>query len=242
VWLDRTGIKLDSRGPLFERYIKTEIAEICRIRGFSCKIEQRNKFFYNKKSEEIDIIFALRDIAFVCEVKCIKYSSTPREDHNAYGTLKQAAIQANRKCQFIRDMMQTDNDLKDMLNGKTLAPLIITNYPLYTTLNLANVQVIDFFLIKSYLETGKISSGYYATAGGVTQMVQIKSKYFYTTEKEMNDNIFNYLKAPPSIMNLFDKYKIVSSKFTPEWLSFEVWTQYCIDTGTYSSSLEDYGV
>lgn len=229
VWLDRTGYKLDARGPLFEKYIKNEIDEICRSRGFHCKIERRNKFSYNKKSEEIDAIFALKDIAFVCEVKCTKYSLTPREDHNVYSTLKGAATQANRKCQFIKDMMETDSGLKEMLDGKKIVPLIITNYPLFTGLSLEDVPVIDFFLIKSYLETGKMSSGYFNTEDGVTQKVELYSELFYSNEKEMNQNIADYLRSPPPVVNLFDKYKIVPSKITPEGLPFEVWTQYCRD-------------
>jgi len=226
IWLEKTGYPLENRGKLFEDYIKAQLTNTLNKRNFSFKIEHRNNFFSDGLKEEVDLLFALKKMVFVCEVKCMKYSTTSREDHNSYKTLKKASEQAKRKCAFIQKAVDGDDILNEMLKDKTIAPLIIINYPLYTGLDIDGVSVIDFLTLDNYFSSGSVSSGYYKKERGVTQSVRSSTEKYYTDEDSMNINIHSFVKLPTPVSRLLKEYKIVTSKFTPSTFPFEVYSEH----------------
>lgn len=188
-WLECNGYPMKERGFLFEQYIKTRLHQMLTERKFTYWIDERSKITLGVKMEEIDVLFCVRDTFFVCEAKCIKYSTDARETHNAPKILKKAVEQSKRKCNFIKNNFKDYSKGNTVLEGiKNINPLVITNYPTYTWADIGDVPVVDFYLLEGFFSSGSISKGYFKNENKITRSYVKAVDYYYTNESEMNES------------------------------------------------------
>jgi hypothetical protein len=130
-WLEKGGFDLDSRGVLFENYIKKVLLSTLKRKGFEVNVPSQNIFRNSKgEFEEIDLIVELKNITIIAEVKCIKYPFDPRDYHNMYSRLSEGAEQINRKIDFVQ---QNIKDFKsESYLSKPIVKLVITNLPIFS--------------------------------------------------------------------------------------------------------------
>ncbi len=207
-WLEKGGFDLDSRGTLFEKYIKDVLINTLNRKGFKINIPTQN-IFRNKKDdfEEIDLILELKNVTLIAEVKCIKYPFDPRDYFNMHQRLSDGAEQINKKVEFLKSNIS--DFASESYLSKPLVKLVITNYPIFSGYIIQGVPVTDFSLIENYFINGALGKGRMkATKKGVeiddTFHSEIK---YYHNENELSDNLENFFKNPiPIAEKLKDVY------------------------------------
>ncbi len=220
-WLDQGGFSLDERGNLLEKYLTNVIGSAITEKGFTVKIPESSKIYNNQKQfEEIDLLLNLKDVVVVGEVKCIKYPFEARDHHNALGRLQEAAEQVKRKMEFLKKYENEVANQTGTLTGKTFLPIIITNYPIYSTFKLDGVIITDFYLLESYFSDGTFTNAK-IQQGGTLELEQ--SHVYYTNEKEMNDNLPGYLENPLAISILKEMFEIRPFKVSMDDLDYDIY-------------------
>lgn len=203
-WLARAGYTLEKKGKVFEKYIKKELEEILQKKEYYHYIPSQNKFSNSKnKTEEIDLVISLKQICLIGEVKCLKYPMNPREYHNRMKAIKKAAIQVQRKKEFIKMNLENLKKSLKIEPGKLVTGVIITNLPLFTGLIVNEIPVIDYNLFKSYFEPGGLRTIY--KGDGVSE------EYFepyYSNEISMSMQLRSFLECPLSIKKRLKNYSL----------------------------------
>lgn len=91
----------------------------------------------------------MKSICVIAEVKCIKYTLTPRDEYNALNRLREGAIQANRKADFIKNNAKMFfNEIGDISN-KPIIKMVITNFPSFSGLYFGKCTDSRFIFIRS---------------------------------------------------------------------------------------------
>ncbi|MGN8055139.1 hypothetical protein ACTJKN_02625 [Pedobacter sp. 22163] len=225
-WLEDAGYDLDKRGGYFEKYIKASIARILNKKKYFFYIPSSPKL-YNKsgKYEEIDLLLNLRDIVVVGEVKCEKYPMEVRDGHNGLARLKHGSLQVIRKAAFI---LENADDLSAQIGeikGKEIVKLVITNYPLYTGYELNGVAVVDYFLIESYLSSGRITGNAVTSENGFITTSETSEIVLQTSEDELNANFKSNMYSPKAVEEALKLVKLTTNKITPEGLNLQIYAQ-----------------
>lgn len=214
-WLEKGGFDLDSRGFLFEKYIKYSLLQILKRKGFKATIPSQN-IFRNKNDEfeEIDLILELKNITIIAEVKCIKYPFDPRDYHNMYSRLLEGVTQINRKVSFIQTNIE---DFKNELYLlKPFVKLVITNLPLFSGHVIDGVSITDFSLIENYFISGSLSKGRMVMEKKgfkIDDSFQSGIKY-YTNENEFSDNLEKFFMNPIPISEKLKDINIEETQIT----------------------------
>ena len=132
-WLEDSGFDLEERGSYFEKNIKEKLSEALANKKYNFFIPNIPKYkLPNGKFEEIDLIMNLKSVVIIAEVKCIKYSLTPRDEFNALKRLREGAKQINRKTEFIvNNSEKFKNEIGD-ITGKKIIKIVLTNFPSYS--------------------------------------------------------------------------------------------------------------
>lgn len=196
-WLEKGGFDLDTRGLLFEKYIKNVLSNTLIRKGYQINIPAEN-IFRNKDDEfeEIDLILELKNVTLIAEVKCIKYPFDPRDYHNMYSRLSEGAEQINRKTKFLSD--NKTHFKNESFMSKPLVRLVITNYPIFSGYIIEGVSITDFSLIENYFINGALGKGrMVGTKKGVEFDDSFHSEIkYYHNENELSDNLENFFKNP----------------------------------------------
>lgn len=227
-WLEQTGYSLDKRGALFEKHIKGQLAILLSRKGYYHRIFPANKVRLAGTEEEVDLILSLKNIVLVCEVKCIKYATTARSEHNAYKILAGASTQVIRKTKFIKEHFKKEPKFSELIINKKIVSLVITNYPLFTGITINDIPIIDFYLLESYLNSGALSSGVYV-GKHKAKIIETSRESLYENEDEMNEKLVSYITSPPPVVKLTENYKMTSSRFTPSSFPLGIYSEFCTD-------------
>jgi hypothetical protein len=220
-WLDQGGFSLDERGNLLEKYLTGVIGSAISDKGYQGQIPTSAKIYNKlKQFEEIDFLLNLKDIVVIAEVKCIKYPFEARDHHNALNRLKEAAGQVKRKMAFLKLYESEVTSQTGDMTGKTIVPIIITNYPIYTTFEIEGVIITDFYLLEGYFGEGAYTDAK-MSADGSSEVVQRHE--YYTTEKEMNQNLSSYLQNPPAVTVLKKMFEIRPFKVTMDDMDYDIY-------------------
>lgn len=192
-WLEQGGFDLDSRGILFEQFIKEDLRTTLLRKKYEFNIPDQNIFRnQNDDFEEIDLIIELKNITILAELKCIKFPFDPRDYHNMHKRLTEAAKQIKRKTDFIKQNIIALSDINYF--SKPMVSLVITNYPIFSGIIIDNIPVTDFSLIENYFITGSLTKGISMNGGDNKKLLQ-ELKY-YTNEDEFCDNLEMFFKNP----------------------------------------------
>lgn len=158
-WLEDGGFDIDSRGDFFEKHIKKTLKEELKSKGYQFIIPDNPIFrLETHKYEEIDFIANLKNICVIAEVKCIKFSMEPRDEHNALNRLTEGAKQVKRKTKFILDNQDYFKSTLGDIEDKEIVQLVITNFPTFSGYNIEGVPVVDFYLLESFFTSGIITN------------------------------------------------------------------------------------
>jgi hypothetical protein len=219
-WLDQGGFSLDERGKLMEKYLTDMLFSTLKQKKYKFQLPETSKLYnQQKKYEEVDLVVNLRDVVLVAEAKCIKYPMEARDRHNAMKRLHIAAKQVKRKVEFIK---KYSNELAGQIGvtaGKSFLPLIITNYPIYTTHKIDGVTVTDFYLFESYFRSGKFTDAK-MYQDGTTEV--LKEHYYYKSETQMNENLDSFFQKPLPVESLKALFHIVPLKVSIDDIDYEI--------------------
>ena len=207
-WLEKGGFDLDSRGDLFEKYIRDVLLNTLNRKSFKVNIPSQNIFRNNNDEfEEIDLILELKNITLIAEVKCIKYPFDPRDYYNMHQRLSEGAEQINRKTEFLKSNIS--DFASESFLSKPLVKLVITNYPIYSGYIIHGVPITDFSLIENYFINGALGKGRMkATNKGVEIDDSFHSEIkYYNNEDELSNNLKKFFVNPiPISEKLKDVY------------------------------------
>lgn len=211
-WLDKGGFSLDERGKMLEKHLEEKVGKALAAKRFSHFIPKRKKIQTKQgKYEEIDLLLNLQSIVVVGEAKCIKYPLEARDRHNSLKRLTAAARQVLRKVNFLREYTGELIDQIGVTDGKTYFPIVITNYPLFTSYIVEGVIVTDFYLFESYFASGKLTD---IRFDGSRPPQEFHTTSYYQSERELNDNLPDFFRRPPPVENLRPMFEIRDFKIS----------------------------
>lgn len=220
-WLDKGGFSFDERGDLLEAYLRKVTHAALMEKGFEGKIPSAGKIYNRSKQfEEIDLLINLKDIVVIAEVKCIKYPYDTRNHHNALNRLNQAAEQVKRKMAFLKNNESEVIGQTGSLAGKTFLPIIVTNYPIYSTFKLDGIIITDFYLLESYFAEGVFTDARMNKEG---ELEIINKNSYYSDEKQFNANLADYLKNAPGVTTLKDIFEVRPFRVSMDDLDYEIY-------------------
>ena len=217
-WLEDSGFDLEERGSYFEKNIKEKLSEALANKKYNFFIPNIPKYkLPNGKFEEIDLIMNLKSVVIIAEVKCIKYSLTPRDEFNALKRLREGAKQINRKAEFIANNSEKfKNEIGD-ITGKKIIKIVLTNFPSYSGYIIENVPIVDYYLIESYIKSGRISSYRYVSENGkITENKLMAEELFYNNEDEFCNNFESFVLKPSYIEKCRDYFEFKVNKLSVE--------------------------
>jgi hypothetical protein len=219
-WLDQGGFSLDERGKMLEKYLTSVIGSGLQEKKFEGRFPTSAKIYNNQKQfEEIDFLLNLKETVIVAEVKCIKYPFEARDHHNALNRLMQAAIQVKRKMEFLKKYSSEVSSQTGDLEGKSFVPIIVTNYPIYSTFKIEDIVVTDFYLLEGYFAEGSFTDAQ-MHRGGASKVT--KKHSYYSNEVEMNNNIQSFLENPPAVSTLKEMFEIRPFKTSMDDLDYDI--------------------
>ena len=217
-WLEDSGFDLEERGTYFEKNIKENFTEALKNKKYDFIIPNISKYTLpDGKFEEIDLIMNLKNVVVIAEVKCIKYSLTPRDEFNALKRLREGAKQINRKAEFIvNNSEKFKNEIGD-ISGKKIIKIVLTNFPSYSGYILEDVPIVDYYLIESYIKSGKISSYRLVSDNGkITENKLRAEEKFYNNEDEFCNNFESFVFKPGYIEKCRDYFEFKVNKLSVE--------------------------
>lgn len=220
-WIEKGGFDLDIRGKYLEKYLQEEFATILEKKGYYSYILKRSKLFNKqKKFEEIDLVIILKSVVLIAEVKCIKFPYDARDKHNSLNRLKQGVKQVKRKKEFIEKYKHEITEIGNQIDGKTLIPIVITNFPMYSGYIIDGIPIADYYLFESYFRSGKMSDAK-LHRGGKEEIV--KEFHYYKGEDEMNKKIDNFFHHPYPVEQIKRIYQIVDQKVSLEIFDYDLY-------------------
>lgn len=217
-WLEDSGFDLEERGTYFEKNIKENFTNALTNKKYNFVIPNISKYTLpDGKFEEIDLIMNLKSVVVIAEVKCIKYSLTPRDEFNALKRLREGAKQINRKTEFIvNNSEKFKNEIGD-ISGKKIIKIVLTNFPSYSGYILEDVPIVDYYLIESYIKSGKISSYRLVSDNGKITENRLKAEEkFYNNEDEFCNNFESFVFKPGYIEKCRDYFEFKANKLSVE--------------------------
>ena len=226
IWLEKGGVDLGSRGPLFEKSIKDRLDEILTKKNYFFNISNKSKFYNSRNEfEEIDLVLSLKNLIIIAEVKCVKFPFEPREISNSLLRIQKGAQQINRKLKFVKD---NSSDLTDDIEGvetKEIVPLVICNYPIFTGFSIEGVQIIDFFLMEAYFSSGRLQQTKITFEKGEIENEHVGELKFYDDEDQCSSNFLDHMKNPPAVEEIKSLVEVKMNKITSDELNYQVYVQ-----------------
>lgn len=180
------------KGAAFENYVKEEIKQLSKKKGFFVNVSDTKKYKANGETQEIDLVWELKDSIVIGECKCIRYPFSSRNVYASNSIIQKAIKQVNDKTNFLLKNQQAFPNLR---LSKKVIKCVITNYPLYTGLVQNDVPIIDFRVISSYIDLGYNGAGTMECTMGK----QVNKEIFYKNEDEFSRNLSQYITKPSAV-------------------------------------------
>lgn len=215
-WLEDSGFDLEERGTFFEKNIIENFTEALTNKKYNFTIPNTSKFTLNNgKFEEIDLIINLKNVVVIAEVKCIKYSLTPRDEFNAVKRLEEGAKQVNRKAEFIISHSEKFKKEIGDISGKKIIKIVLTNFPSYSGYVKEGVPIVDYYLMESYIKSGRISNYRMVSENGKILENKLNTEeIFYNNEDEFCNNFESFVFKPGYIEKCRDYFEFKVNKLS----------------------------
>jgi hypothetical protein len=220
IWLDRMGmrdkIEKYGAGHPYEEHVRSEV----------CKAISKNTAFKNSKGyksallaksvngeEQVDLIFKLRNLVVVGEIKCLLTPAEASERYDYLRKLEGAAEQAVRKTKFLES--NSDDALAALNVDKTELPklkfvsIVVTNQGFGLGFD-AGCAVVDLHFLRLFLQARDyISSSAMVPSSG--QLVT-SSTTLYSSESDAEDKFESTMKLPPTIARTEGAFSLVENR------------------------------
>lgn len=204
-FLEQGGLNMDERGYQFESYLYKRLLETSQNKEFFIQIIPSRKYERNVGDfEEIDLIVNLKEIVILCEVKCIKYPLEPYDHSNYYSVLQKGCRQIKRKAKYAAENPKVFAKHIGDYSKKEIVPVVITNFPLYTNIQIDDVYITDSHSFLSYFATGLITMRSAGKEGDTIKAAQL----IYKNEDEFSSKFTEFIKQNPIVSKLMNTIEI----------------------------------
>jgi hypothetical protein len=220
-WLARGGLTdnlLDARrGRTFEAHVRNALTEAVKKNAlFSdsvcCPDELKGE---PPNGEQVDLLFRVRDLVVVGEVKCLLAPIEPTEYANYLRKIKEACIQAARKAEWLnknRDLLVKLLKLSaERSHSAKIIPIVVINQSVGSSLVSDGVHVIDFHFLKLYLDAGEYSSGAAFSRDEVDTVVHHET--LYKNEEEAKERFLASIENPKPLKKYLDLAAWTETRF-----------------------------
>jgi hypothetical protein len=217
-WMQQLGVDMSQRGPAFEQHIREHLAKAIsasRLRQDAAVLPSAlNLRPAGEPEEEIDVVFVLGPIVFVCEVKCVLFPTEPKQKALYRKTITGAADQINRKAAAIerhREVML--GALRDhgisVPKHFSVIKLVVLNSEMQSGFRVEGVTIVDENILRMFFE-GEIVDFALERQDGRVEELQKRS--FYSSSDEALVAAPTYFESPPQL----DAFKAqVRDRITP---------------------------
>ena len=204
-FLEQGGLNMDERGYQFESYLYKRLLETSQNKEFFIQIIPSRKYERNVGDfEEIDLIVNLKEIVILCEVKCIKYPLEPYDHSNYYSVLQKGCRQIKRKAKYAAENPKVFAKHIGDYSKKEIVPVVITNFPLYTNIQIDDVYITDSHSFLSYFATGLITMRSAGKEGDTIKAAQL----IYKNVDEFSSKFTEFIKQNPIVSKLMNTIEI----------------------------------
>ncbi len=200
-WMHDGGLEIDQGGDAYEQAVRKELGDNCllpiaEVLPSSLFIDKGNN------EEQIDVVVRIGNTVLIGEVKCSVFPTRPSEIHNYESNLDEAAKQVLRKADRVS---QRKGVLSRLFKGRfksdqfiDVVPFILSNLALGVGQHHRGVPVIDKLTLANYLHSGELE-GYTVIQTPEGTFKQTQKIILYTSEKEAESNIRDFLSRPASL-------------------------------------------
>ncbi len=204
--LDKS-LSLSEQEELFTNEIRDELPYI---------INSNYHFKIIDKWLDIDIpknmlLFELKNIFFLVRAFIFKYPNESDEYKEAISL----GILASEELNAFKKVIQRNTQ-------KTIVSALVSNYPNLSGLNLELNMVIDYTLLKNYLNIGKYARGIAISGDGKVETEELASIKYYNNEDEFNKNLQWFLYEPNHIREIINYYEHKEHSIFPEHIPYKV--------------------
>jgi len=160
-WMTVGGIKLEKRGDAFETYARERLVETDAneaIRSSYYAHPMAFEIVDGKVKEEVDALFIVGRLVFICEVKCTVSANSPRRRFRALKRLRKGVRQAKRKAQAAaRNTNLLPAEVRSRLQPDSqFIPLVVTNLWSLAGSPIDGVAVADLPMLNVALTMAKV--------------------------------------------------------------------------------------
>ncbi len=213
-WLEEAGEDLAKRGRVLEKYVKDQLATAIQREYNKFHVIDKTEFAFKGKEQEIDLLVQTKNTLIIGEIKCVKY---PMYERNYCSILTKvigkAVQQLNDKTKFIEDNKEHFSNVYSLDNRK-IVKVIILNFPIYCSVEVDGIPVVDINTFLSYFRSGKMNAKELNSDG--TEI--ISSATYYNTENEFCDNFESYLRNNPVLDVFLSQLEITRSSYIVDGL------------------------
>jgi hypothetical protein len=192
-------IPVDAKGASFEKFLRESLAEDTQIRDSDFNTK-RLTLTFGSESEEIDVLFRIARTLVVGEAKCTVSIASPLERYRLQAALAEGASQAARKSDFVRRNLGAV--LKavgwEQESVDRVIPVVISNQAAAAGYSAENVPVVDYPILRTYVEQGYLEVDVVALPDG--QIVPSKLIRFYSSELEAGERLEIFLSDPAQLL------------------------------------------
>lgn len=211
IWLRQLGVDLSLRGPAFEAHMRSVVTESIAsspvLAGSAACLKTALNFTPTEgRKEEIDLVFCVGSLAFICELKCILAPAEAKQVAVHRRTVAAAVVQVQRKAEAVNaDKPAFRERLRaggiDLPEAFTAVPLVILSSAIHAGYAVDGVGIADEYIISVFFE-GELRDAVLQEANG--QMRTIRKTVLYTSTEEAIAMAPAYFVDPPQ-MKLFKK-------------------------------------
>ncbi len=213
-WMAQLKVKLDERGPPFEKYLRASLVkavETSSILSQAAKVVPRDYTFKcaDKSFGQIDALFCVGSRVFVVEAKCIlePTESTSIGTHRA--AIKHAVEQAKARVKLInehREEFITDTKQFGWHLGSEFCvyPLVAVSTVAHVGVSWDGVPVVDKLVLSKFFAGGYEDVG----LDGDFSVVQRTYRPFYTNAAEAEASAALYFEQPPQLKQYSERLQL----------------------------------
>lgn len=206
IWLRQLGVDLSLRGPAFEAYMREMVQQFIAgsplLSGSAACLDSALKFRSTAgRPEEIDLIFSLGSLVFVCELKCILAPSEAKQVAFHRKTIRDAVAQVQRKVAAVNaNKTAFRNQLAvsgfNIPEDFEAVPLVVLSGAIHAGYEVDGVGVADEYTLSVFFE-GEVRDAVLQEPNG--QMRTVKKTVLYNTVPEAVNAARTYFLDPPQL-------------------------------------------
>ncbi len=207
-WLEKSGLEQgklgNTLGKIFENHVITKLKKFNKLSNLKIYNHPIDIGKKNKQQQETDLIITIGNTIIIGESKHhTKYPTEPIEYNYYYEQLEEGGKQLAARKNFIENNLKLT--LKQLgithieIEQVKIIPVLISNLPLATGQKINGFSVVDLTILEQYISSREITISRYLQQDNKLNKELKQRILLYSSEKEAEENIENYLEKPPQI-------------------------------------------